>query len=133
MHVDERHITTSALQRTTAPLGSRTAAGISRPLVTADALCRLWLLSSLVRMARTRYLLRQRVGVALLFGAPPLTIALYFFGIPMWSCESHTWSSPSGSVTSSVYQMHWPLLVLGVVAAVGFVLVFLRRRETPNA
>ena len=92
------------------------------------------LLIPLVRMARCRYSLRERVGIALLFGAPAIAIALHFLGVPMWSLrESHTWSSPSGSVTSSDYQMHWPLLVLGVVAAIGFVLLFLRRRDKPNA
>ena len=72
--------------------------------------------------------------MALLFGAPALAIALHMCGVPLWSLsQSQTWSSTSGSVTSSAYQMHWPLLVLGAIAVIGVVLLLLRRGEKPNA
>ncbi len=87
------------------------------------------------RMSRTQYSSRERLGIALLFGAPALALTLHFSGVPMMVLrDSRTLaSSPSGTAVVQVYQPQWPIYVFGAIALLGFVLLFLRRREKPNA
>ena len=86
-------------------------------------------------MSRTRYSSRERLGIALLFGAPALALVLHFAGVPMMVLrDSKTLaSSPGATAIVETYQPQWPAYVFGLIALVGFFLVFLRRREKTNA
>lgn len=76
---------------------------------------------------------RRSLGIVVAVISLLAVLALYLSGTPLLSLiSSQTESSPSGSMTVSQFQVHWPLLVVCVVGAAGLITATWPQRRPPR-